>query len=655
MTSLGVKKHRLIGGAEKLVLAVAAMLLGLGLLSFMLFTNTAYINQISMASAVALCLIHKWYEKRSSNTHNWDRSALVLLIVYAAVTFSWAMFFDSIQVSDFGIYYRCGIGPIPHSLEDWINICQSQYLKKNLIYWNRSLLYTYPFGLVFGSDYEGLKLYNATLHILTLAIWFIGIREAYNSKIACLAAIFLGIYPEFWYSTTLATTDNLAILCLCLLFVIWPKLEVSPKSLAIVVVMLLLFLILEQLRSLGVLLIATVILSILLHTNMQHKRYAFRLTIVAMGFIGLSWLIRSYLPGFESGQFLKALAALDFSSSQEFHSNYPWFEYYWPAISSEAKTGVATQRILQEVIFNTESIPGYLLRKATILFSGIGYYEFSSLGSQGFNPDTAFTVAQSSVPRYQYTNFWSGFIVAFLTALSILAILFVNLKGVAKVCSLWSFAILLLVLGVSEPQARYSLLLAPSLSLLSAISIASLNNISIKPIPRLQSSQFLLGSATLCAIFIGLIATIRGYWTQNSIQPLLNDRLRLSAHDCSRETIQTINSRRDVKLQLYKGSECAIVQFSIPPGTDTAAFFISANEFPYLWEPTTDRHLSYQLLLHEFVVLNDNLGQRSVKWHKVTLPSSNSGKTRIATFKILRPKHGPDQVITISQFSAFKP
>jgi hypothetical protein len=81
--------------------------------------------------------------KPYKNESQWDRFGLLIIVFSTFATFLWAWKFDSVQVSDFGVYFSCG-AKSSIDINKWINNCQSKYLHKNLIYWGRSLLYTAP-------------------------------------------------------------------------------------------------------------------------------------------------------------------------------------------------------------------------------------------------------------------------------------------------------------------------------------------------------------------------------------------------------------------------------------------------------------------------------------------------------------------------------
>ena len=133
------------------------------------------------------------------------------------ITLAFSLHYQSPQISDFGVYYHCGTSfALSPTLTDWMNNCQSSYTFQSAYYWTRSLLYTVPVGLSFGDNYLALKLFNVGIHILSIIIFYILIKKLYDKQTSLLAIIILIINPEWWFTLTLATSDNLTVLCVTL-------------------------------------------------------------------------------------------------------------------------------------------------------------------------------------------------------------------------------------------------------------------------------------------------------------------------------------------------------------------------------------------------------------------------------------------------------
>ena len=131
--------------------------------------------------AVALALISLALSKRFHALHRRKPRivalAPVLVVAAGAVgVVAWTVLFDSMQGSDFGIYYRCGSEPRA-SISEWVRSCASAYIGQGGQYWTRSLFYTAPLGSWLKENYPLLKAANAAAHILTLGLFVAVVRS----------------------------------------------------------------------------------------------------------------------------------------------------------------------------------------------------------------------------------------------------------------------------------------------------------------------------------------------------------------------------------------------------------------------------------------------------------------------------------------------
>ena len=132
-------------------------------------------------------LVALWRGIGSGLAHaTWSGAGLVLLAVIAAASFGWAAAFSSVQASDFGVYWRCGVDDAA-SLANLMEACRSKYISMERLYGERTLLYTMPFGALFGANYPLFKLYNAALHVLTAAVVWAGCRRLAGPRAAFIA------------------------------------------------------------------------------------------------------------------------------------------------------------------------------------------------------------------------------------------------------------------------------------------------------------------------------------------------------------------------------------------------------------------------------------------------------------------------------------
>jgi hypothetical protein len=116
---------------------VAAMLCVFGIAGMYTAWRSGYIYLTAILGCGALIFYLQTRATDRYNSSKWDAALLAFLALSAAGTLSWALFFNSTQISDFGVYFRCGTTS-HHSLQEWLSNCQSAYLNQNITYWLRS-------------------------------------------------------------------------------------------------------------------------------------------------------------------------------------------------------------------------------------------------------------------------------------------------------------------------------------------------------------------------------------------------------------------------------------------------------------------------------------------------------------------------------------
>lgn len=609
---------------EALFRGWSAFILFLGLFASMNGDSLKSITCITIALSAVLIIVTRKNRAKTLTVENpnIDLICFMVIVTLSLLCYLWVLKFDSVQVSDFGVYFRCGTEK--HSnISAWITSCQSKYLNENLIYWSRSLLYSIPFGIFSGADYDAFKIYNASLHVATIVTWFLGLRYYFGSRIAITATLILTVYPEWWFTTTLVTSDNSAIFFIVAFLLLLPQIERRSYGWLTVTALAFTIFAANQLRTIGPMLAATLIFWVIL-AQLSKPNFATivrGLTVLGLYFV-LNFILRQLTP-FSSPdpiQFLKYLSAVDFSSAQDFDTNYQWFEHFWSAIPPESKNTVGWSKVLLEFSWGFDKLPSYLYKKAAIFFSGTGYYFFSSFPF-GLNPDTVFTVPKNTIPFIPSTFSWMKMAVTFCAALSLFSLIKIKLNGPALAAVLWLSAFTLMVLGLGEVQPRYSVLIAPALSLLAAQALFSSqtkeNTVVSQPIDvKIPSIVFV---ALLMATVFGIIVMGLSVWHSVNATPNQNAK-NFPNSLCDSRLARIEKSYKRVRVILPTGASCAAISIPVNLSKKSVTFFVSGTRFPFPFEPKVLSPFHYSLLAQEQTLLESSLEFDSTKWHRIDFP-----------------------------------
>lgn len=616
---------------ESLLRAWSATILFLGILAGISNVESRFAVIVSLSFVAALIIVTRWNWPAliSAETRKIRLVCLLSIVMLSLGSYLWALTFDSIQISDFGVYFRCGTEKHV-DVHAWIISCQSRYLNPNLIYWSRSLLYSIPFGLFSGPNYDAFKLYNASFHAATVVLWFFGLRHYYGSRIAIIATLILALYPEWWFTTTLVTSDNAAIFFVSAFLLLLPLLQKNSHHALIIFAISLTMFSAGQSRSIGPILVATLALWIGLAQLPKWDRLTALKGVTALAlYVALNFILALVTPfsSPDSAHILKYLSAIDFSSLQDFSVNYQWAEHFWPAIPPESRSIVGWNKTLLEISWGFDQLPFYLYKKAAVFFSGSGYYVFSAF-QFGPNEDTVFTVAKTTIPYIPGALPWMTMAVSFCAALSFFSLLKVKLHGPALAAVIWLSAFTIMVLGLGEVQPRYSVLIAPALSVLAALALFPQNMKQDTSIPRpicVKTSSVGIAFLLLAGIFF-IVASVLKFLHSAESMPSLSARISPSPF-CAAESTRLETSYKRVRVIMPKGVSCAAISIPFRPVGNSLTLFASGTKFPFRFEPRELSPFHYNVIFDEKPLLESSLGHASVKWHRLDLPSHGaSGK-----------------------------
>lgn len=648
---------------EALACGWAALVLAMGMLAYMQTPGMPWQLKLSTtAFAIAVLVIANLsLARRKMDYLDWNRTGILFLCATMLATFWWAWHFDTVQHSDFGIYFRCGAAA-SRDTEEWISACQSAYLHKNLIYWLRSILYTAPLELVAGDKYFILKIYNAALHNATIALWFFGLRHYYGARIATIASVLFTLYPEWWFTTTLATTDNAALFFIVAFTLILPKLGCGKHQILVVVALAIILFAANLLRAVGPLLAVVLLAWVFIQQKSSgwNPYSAGSALIVLVLYALLSRMVGGLAPPSASDplQLFKMFSTINFHSTQDFTNNYPWNEHFWFAIPEEWRARVAIDKIAVEFTEGFYRWPAYMYDKAGGLFAGSGYYGFSSFPAYGFNPDTVFTVPMSTVPFSPRVLPWLASGIFFLLIAAACTVVSQRLSGPALVSTLWLAAFAAILLGISEAQPRYSVLIAPALSLLAAIALGREDQRSVQKAAQWRIVG--IGFIVLAVVF-GVVVGVLHAMSSTRSNPLLfataaqSDAAGASACGPQSAAAKIEPNYKRLHIVMPSSSDCTSIVLPLSESVTQLAFFVSGSKFPFLWEPAIESPYRYRIEIDHQVILDTSLGEKAVRWHLLDLPGESAPAARHVLLTVTRAYATAEDFIDVSLYIELKP
>ncbi|SAI67140.1 Uncharacterised protein [Bordetella ansorpii] len=404
----------------------------------------------------------------------WPAADRILFALFAVALGGWTFYYSSHQVSDFGVYFRCGSDYVRDwtSLQDWTRQCTGEYLPGFATYWRRSLLYSLPIGWVSGGgSYLAFKIANALAHLIAVALLYRGVRQALGRRAGVLAAAALALYPEFWFSTSLVVSDNFAVTALvCLgLAVASLQREDSGRYGAIIAVACLV-LALDLLRSVGpILVVAMLFITLGAERASRAKLLAASLGTALAVYAGGSLPAWFGLTTLQTNGVLASIVGNGLTGPRGWFETYTWHQYVLPLVPVLERGSLMAGVIAQDLL-SVHAAPLFWLDKLRVLFGGDGYYMFSTALPTGGNPDDV-PMAWLKAPMLTYVPFWSGamrgMVAFFFLAAGTGALRLVRHPlGRASVAIAVAFMLYIVLLG--EVQPRYSVLIAPALCVAAA-------------------------------------------------------------------------------------------------------------------------------------------------------------------------------------------
>jgi hypothetical protein len=538
------------------------------------------------------------------------------LILGTVASIGWSVAFDSQQGSDFGVYFRCGIY-LQETLAENLKNCQSQYISIGDLYWRRSLFYTVPFGLIFQENYSLFKIYNVLLNTTAIAVVAWAVRKWAGPAAALVAVVLITLMHERVYMLTVATPDNLAILVTALALTALAFTQQSRISLLAACSLGISIVLLDYSRTTGLFVSLTAVLtSLALYA--KGRSIAVVNVVVALAAANLiGILITPVIAGRAAdGGFLMALSALNLASTQDFHTNFPWFEYFWPAIPLAERSQVGLVRLWQELASNGTLYPLYAFQKAQQISAGYGYTWFATSDFSD-SMDTFITATTPTVPAVSPPRDWilrsallpllafacAGAWRARPTPLAVAALTFVVVVS----------GILLLL---SEAQPRYIIVLLPALAVLAGQAAAA----PVQEMAGLRghAKGLLIVAGALVLGGLGVLAA-----RATAPLPLANAAGQVTA-ECSGARVESDGQR--LVLHLPGAVACARATFKAP-ATPAVGMFLTDGVYPYRAQPRPANGIHIELKAKSGATMQEQLDRSHVIWR--TLPVNPTGGDEI--------------------------
>jgi hypothetical protein len=653
------------GAGRALCLLLTGMMVWSGLTN-PLGHGVAVVGTLLLAAGGVLWWWARRHQDRPDSDRAWRRAGIAVLIAMCIATVAWAVAFDSNQSSDFGIYYRCGTQLKPQ-LFAWMESCRSNYFHQpDYTYWSRSLVYSAPFGLLAGDNYPLFKLYNAALHVATLALLYFGVRRMAGTRAACVALLLLGLYPEWFFSITVATPDNIVVLFLVGFLLLLPSLfrGRGARAWGAVILLAVLAFLAHLARTVGPFLVAAVVLATLVSLRREHwKQPLLRAAavVVLYNLANLATVAAVGRPVQGQFAFMERLSTVDLHAPlQNYRLVFAWVDQFLPALPDSARGPVAMHRIVTELAQGFAEYPGYLLAKTRVFAEGVGYYLYSSTDA-GANPDSAVTAA-FTVPTHPAMLVILAGIVMFVAAAAFIGLLRGRRGPVIDGSCFFVAALFGAVLGFGDTQQRYSLLIVPALAMVTALSLFAraepASDAAGGTVPRASrvSPEIATTAWTLCAFAaIALVyaaGTQAARWLAARIpQPLAMARQDAPATyqglQCNavRATLQGDYKR--LRATPPADGSCFSFWAPLPAETQSITFFLSRDEMPFPFEPRTAYPYRIRVEHEGNVLLDTDLGAETVHWYRFDLPPVPAGRPNGVRFIVTPKKPGATEPVNV--------
>jgi hypothetical protein len=257
--------------------------------------------------------------------------------------------------------------------------------------------------------------------------------------------------------------------------------------------------------------------------------------------------------------------------------------------------------------------PLYLFRKAEVIFTGAGYYGLSSFPYPPGNPDSLVTDVVSDIPFSVELFPWLGLCVFMILGLAVIGVFKSKLSGLALCSILFLGAFGLVVIGAGEAQARYSVLLAPALSLLAALSIFPHQSANSQ---KAHAAEYVYGAVGLTFIYLAVVGVSTFLPTSEKIieGAKLVSINSVDINVCDNSGVSIVADYKKIRINFSGDSSCASILLPVRTDSTSVGFYLSRSKLPFKFEEHPNSPSTYKVFSGGSEVAGGQLVGKTVEW-----------------------------------------
>lgn len=553
------------------------------------------------------------YVVRFASPRAIDRCSIALLVVHLLCCALWTAHGSSMQGSDFGIYFRCGVRALDPAA------CQSRYIDLGDLYQTRSLFYSSLLALA-SDSYAALKILNVTLLSSGLAVLWWAARRQLGAAAGLLALLICLLSPERWYVSTVASPDVAAQLALAVLLATFARTAEKYPFAPVLLSATAAAYVFAELHSVAPFVALALVASVMTFGRTATSHRTTLVAVLAAASLLLLSAVTHAIAPLRSADLLwgsvTGLNLADPSASPSF----AWAAHMWPEIPEESRAEAGLARISAELSSHWTTLPDWLVARAHMLFSGNGYLTFAT-SDYSANLDTEITVRSATVPPL-------GALAARLATLLQLVVLAagaVRLRANAASCvALCLVAIFLwYCLTVGEVQPRYLLLVMPAIAFTAAHAWTDAPRTELK---KAAPRSYVVAALPVVA-GLGVLASLgaMGSSHADTVPPTVrrDSPCGFGAHP----TIAALSQGYRIEMPPTVG--CVEVERMVAPGERVAMLFVTRDSFAYPRQANTPLNVDYELFVDEALVSVRSLENETAHFHRITLDGQRQHRIRL--------------------------
>ena len=598
--------------------------------------GTLSVNYRATAFAMAMVIVGivVWLGGSISNKA-WRFLGLTSVASACVITMIWAIAYSSPQVGDHGVYWRCA-SDFRFPLTEWFSSCRGSYLEDPLVYGKRSLAYTLPLGIL-KLDYSEFKLWNAFIHIVTIIVFYLVAQRAMGEKGGTLATILFVIQPEWWYTITVASADNLALLPMLLALGFYASEKENNRFMDLVlaaVLVSILLIALEWSRSLSIFFMLTAAIFALI--AYQPGKVNISIAIALVGpviFIAVNTALLQYSGIAGNGfELIKTLAEFDVTIRPpgNFQVFFEWSDHLWRSIPFSEKNQFSLIRFADELMHGFASWPSYMVEKIKILTIGTGTAYFVGVDWAN-NLDTVFTVPENTAPIGAFSMGVSRSLEVLVITIAAFVLIFRPLTRFGQVSMVFTSVFLIIVVGFGQVLSRYGLLLSLPIAIIGGHLVMDKNDRRYEQIA--PSKSLIIGMAVLGFVYLLGYSLAKLYQAEYP-RPVLSVKQGVPdpglPQGCNRDLVPIWNYyQRRMRSELSPVVECASYLFPIESGATAVAFFVTREKLRSRHEDRGHAFFRYGYRINSGRIVWEDIDNSDAKWNKISFDGNSQERSTL--------------------------